>query len=73
MERDVTTEVLIEKLDEFLLERQSDKCNSMNWSLKIFRDQVIEKQIDANKQDIFDLVEGLKAVSYTHLTLPTKA
>ena len=60
MERDVTNAELVEKLDEFLLERQSDKFNSMNWSLRIFRDQVVDSQIDGNKQDIFDLVEGLK-------------
>jgi len=60
MERDVTTEELAGKVSEFLLERKTDKNNSMNWSLKIFRDAILENQSHPTREDVFDIVEGLR-------------
>jgi integrase len=60
MERDVTTEELAGKVSEFLLERKTKNNNAMNWSLKIFRDAVIENGSHPTREDVFDIVDGLK-------------
>tara|TARA_Y100001963_G_scaffold19768_2_gene25052 strand:- start:24069 stop:24929 length:861 start_codon:yes stop_codon:yes gene_type:complete len=60
MERTVKSNELSEKVNEFLLERNSDESNTMNWALNIFREHIEEGDSYLNQDDVFELIDGLR-------------